>query len=109
MSKLASRHIKNFALDHTIVRRRGVKAKEWYDQTEIVIASRPKTVNDDRALKFHFIIPAGGQGQTAIEMLIKPEDFPILLQFMSATDPQATLKAMAEELRYQLCGASNSN
>jgi hypothetical protein len=36
-------------------------------------------------------------------MLIGPEDFPVLLAFMSATDQEATLQAMTDEMHYQIC------
>jgi hypothetical protein len=97
------RYSKNALLNHTFVRRRGVTAKEWCGHTDIIIASRPKTPKDQRALKFHFSIPSKGGGETVVEMLIGPEDFRVLLAFMSATDQEATLQAMTAEMHYQIC------
>ncbi len=87
------------------IRRRGITAKQWYGQTDIAFASGGRDRNPD-ALSLYFTLPAGGRGETAIEIAIKAKDFPAILALMSAADRNATLKAMAEEMRYQLCGNS---
>jgi hypothetical protein len=101
---LLLRHKKRANLLNAIVRRRGLSAKQWYFKTDKAITIRGDSGADRDALAIHFSIPAGGQGDTFVEVAIKPKDFPILISIMSATDRDATLRAMAEELRYQLCG-----
>jgi hypothetical protein len=91
-------------LSDTRVRRGGVTAKYWYGSTDSVLASRPEdATSQPRALVFSFNLPSKGGGDTAIEMRVGPKDFPVLLAYMSAVDREATLKAIAEELRYQIC------
>jgi hypothetical protein len=85
-------------LDHTIVKRRGITAKKWYGQTDVVLISR-----SNHTLNLDFDLPAKGGGKTRHEVCINSENFPTLLAFMSAIDRQAALKAMAEELRFQIC------
>ena len=87
------------------VRRKGLKAKEWYSEHPAISVrgADGKTLDE---LTIHFAIPAGGQGDTMVQVAIKADDFPTLLALMSATDRDATLRAMAEEMHYQLCGKS---
>lgn len=104
MNDLYSRRKRTGAyLLNTTIRRKGETAKRWYRATDEVIHLQ---VNDGGALAVHFTIPAGGQGQTSLAVAIKPEDFPSVIAMMAATDRDVTLRAMAEEMRYQLCGSS---
>jgi hypothetical protein len=57
-----------------------------------------------KAIEFDFTITAGGQGATSLTLTVGSADFPAVLAFMSYADRNAALKAMAEELRYQICG-----
>jgi hypothetical protein len=104
MSELFSRRKRTGAmLLNTVIRRKGETAKRWYRATDEPIQLN---VNDGGAIAIHFTIPAGGQGQTSLAVAIKPEDFSAVIAMMAATDPDVTLRAMAEEMRYQLCGPS---
>lgn len=89
---------------NSIVRRKGEteSAKHWSSVAD-VINVRPKNGEE---LAIHFTIPAGGQGQSALAVAIKPEDFGSVIAMMAATDRDATLRALAEEIRYQLCSGS---
>ena len=99
------RSVRIASLHHSIVKRKGLKAKEWYGQTDLASVCRPKSKGDPDELSIFFTLPAGGQVDTMINVCIKPEDFPTILAFMSATDRDATMKTMVEEMRYQICGA----
>jgi hypothetical protein len=95
------RHEKHAMLTHTVAKRAGIVAKKWWGQTRDVSISRRE---ETHALTFCFTFPAGGRGTTQFEVGVKSEDFPAVLAIMSATDREATLKAMADELRFQICG-----
>jgi hypothetical protein len=86
-------------LMHAMVRRKGETAKYWQEETETAFVSRT-----DAKLTFSFDIASKGGGTTQAELSIGPEDFPTILALMSGTNREATVKAMAEELRHQLCG-----
>jgi hypothetical protein len=94
------RKITGAFLTNTIVRRKGDTAKRWYSQTDQV------HLQANGVLIFDFTIPAGGQGQSNLEVVIEPADFHSVIKVMAATDRDAALKAMAEEMRDQLCGGS---
>jgi len=97
-------------LRNTVVKRRGVTAKEWYGETNIVIASGGgKKQPDANSLCLHFDIPSKGGGETTIKIFIPPQDFPTLLALMSEADSDATIKAMADELQYQICARDSSS
>jgi hypothetical protein len=97
-------------LTDTIVMRGGAKAKDWpYGSTDIVVASRPEDADSQpRAATLSFTLPSKGGGDTEIEVRVGPQAFPALIAFMAATDKDATLKAIAEELRYQICGPNQT-
>jgi hypothetical protein len=86
-------------LMHANVRRKGETAKHWQQETETAFVSRTAA-----RLTFSFDIASKGGGTTQSELSIGPEDFPTILALMSGADREATVKAMAEELRHQLCG-----
>jgi hypothetical protein len=85
---------------NTVIRRKGETAKRWLYQTDQV------HLKVGNALVIDFTIPAGGQGQTNLEVVIEPEDFHSIIKVMAATNRDAVLRAMAEEMRDQLCGNS---
>jgi hypothetical protein len=97
-----TRHNKHAILSDTGVWRKGVTATEWDKGADIVGISRSK--DRDNSLSLTFSIPSKGGGDTEIDVIIGRKDFPTLLALMSAADEQSTLKAIAEELRHQICG-----
>jgi len=109
MSKeLLLRH-KNFAkLENTVARRKPLTKKQWYFfETREGITLKGKSGADRDALAICFVLPGGHKPEdTVIEIAIKPGDFTDLIALMASTDREAALRAMAEEMRYQLCGKS---
>jgi hypothetical protein len=106
-----TRHNKHAILEHTGVWRKGETVKDWDHETNIVGIARfertTQSKNRNDALSLRFTIASKGGGNTEIDVIIGREDFPALLAVMSAADEQSTLKAMAEELRHQICGPAN--
>lgn len=89
------------------IRRKGTRSAKWYDRLDYdrakgIFVSANAGIDED-AVAIRFTIPAGGQGDSTVEISIKPQDFRTILAMMSATDREATLRAMAEEMRYQIC------
>ena len=83
------------------------RRRECQAQTALApFASLFSSFNSLSVLIFDFTIPAGGQGQSNLEVVIEPADFHSVIKVMAATDRDAALKAMAEEMRDQLCGGS---
>jgi hypothetical protein len=77
-----------------------------YETSEGVNLNGSSGPNKD-ALAISFLIPGGRKpNDTVVEVAIKPNDFRTIVALMSSTDRDATLQAMAEELRFQLCGKS---
>jgi hypothetical protein len=97
---LRKRKIAGAFLLNSVVKRKGETTKRWDVQTNEIHLQ----VTD--ALIIDFTIPAGGQGRSNLEVVIKPADFHSVIKVMAATDRDAALKAMAEEMRDQLCGDS---
>jgi hypothetical protein len=96
---------KGGAVHHVRVLRSGARDR-WNKQPttlekDAIYADSEKAA---RSIHLSFSIPAGGQGDTWLEVQIASDDFPTLVALMSAADRDAAMKAMAEELRCQICG-----
>jgi hypothetical protein len=85
-----------------------VQAKQWYRyETKEGINLKGGSGPGRDALEISFLIPGGRKPEdTVVEVAIKPSDFRTIVALMCSTDRDATLRAMAEEMRYQLCGKS---
>jgi hypothetical protein len=95
-------------LENTVARRRGLTRRQWYDfETKEGITLKGSSGPEGAGLAISFLLPGGRKPEdTVVEIAVKPGDFPAVVALMAATDREATLKAMAEEMRYQLCGKS---
>jgi len=82
--------------------------RQWYSfETETGIDAKGNGGADRDALAISFLLPGGRKPEdTVVEIAIKAGDFPTILALMASTDRDAALRAMAEEMRHQLCGNS---
>ncbi|MGB7102313.1 MAG: hypothetical protein WBD95_26570 [Xanthobacteraceae bacterium] len=102
------RHKKWANLENAAIVRRGLTRRQWYRyETNEGISLKGGSGPNKDALAISFLIPGGRKpDDTVVEVAIKSNDFRTIVALMSSTDRDATLQAMAEELRYQLCGKS---
>jgi hypothetical protein len=102
------RYKKRARLENATARRRGLTRKQWYFfETKDGIDAKGNGGAGGDALAISFLLPGGHKPEdTIVEIAIKPSDFPNLVALMALTDRDAALRAMAEEMRYQICGGS---
>ena len=95
-------------LKHAFARRKGYSKRQWYSfETGAGITIQSKSGPDADSLAISFMVPGGHKpADTFVEIAIKPADFATVLDLMASTDRDAALRAMAEEMRNQLCGRS---
>jgi hypothetical protein len=84
------------ALKGTTVRRGGVTAQYWYETIRFVAISAASE------LRISFSMSSKGGGRTQVQMEIRPDDFPTILEMMTLVDQQAAMEAMSEELARQV-------
>ncbi len=83
-------------LKGTTVRRGGVTAHYWYETIHSV------SVAASSELRLSFSMSSKGGGYTQVQMEIRPEDFPTILEMMALVDRQPAMEAMAAELARQV-------
>ncbi|MGB7100917.1 MAG: hypothetical protein WBD95_19410 [Xanthobacteraceae bacterium] len=95
-------------LENSVARRKPLTKRQWYSfETDKGLTVEGSGGPDRDALAISFVLPGGRKPEdTEIEIAIKSNDFRAVMRCMSSTDRDAALKAMAEEMRDQLCGNS---
>jgi hypothetical protein len=98
------RRTEHAVLNHSKVFRGGKKDKKGGKdhETEFIEVGLVYSGGKSVGLSVGFSIASKGGGETDISVHVGPQDFPTILALMSAADRQATLRALAEELRFQI-------
>lgn len=84
------------ALKGTTVRRGGVTSHYWYETINGV------AIDAASSLRISFSMSSKGGGYTQVQMEIRPDDFPLILEMMAIVNRQAALEAMSGELNRQI-------
>jgi hypothetical protein len=90
-------------LKDTTVRRGGVSARYWYDTIKSI------AINAGSELRLSFSMSSKGGGYTQVQMEIRPDDFPTILEMMMSVDRQAAMEALSVELTRQIATQPERN